>query len=245
MTLLITGKLFLYWPGRSRCRHRVQQQSQNFLTQNVPVYEQGIYELYNTVSEKISHLDPSSAGFQFLVTFSDRTHYEHQEIAKVKDAITNNSKTTERLTLKWVVRYKFREKENELTVVLRIANPINPLLFLQAALSKAPNDFDNLEFERCPVSVSVSGASQILAEEIFVVVGKWIDSRPQPQYITSAHNKIADNQNAIAFFNYWLFPDFGDSHILLCALATYAARIADSSFVYCNSNQSISSQYCS
>jgi hypothetical protein len=110
------------------------------------------------------------------------------------------------LTLKWVVRYKLRDTDNELTVVVRIANPINPLLFLQAALSKAPNDIDNLEFERCPVSVSVAGASQILAEEIFVLIGKWIDSRPQPQYITSVHNKIADNQNTIAFFNYWLFP---------------------------------------
>jgi hypothetical protein len=54
--------------------------------------EEGIYELDNTVSEKISHLDPSSAGFQFLVTFSDRTHYEHQEIERLKDAI----KTTAR-----------------------------------------------------------------------------------------------------------------------------------------------------
>lgn len=166
----------------------------------------GIHELYGAVCERLSHLNPESGGFQFLISFDDRTHVEHQNIDELDNIVRNNGKTTERLTLKWVARHKIDSEDNELTVVVRISNPINPLLFLQAALSKSPQDIDNLEFESGSVSASVDGAGQITAEEIFSVIGRWVDSRPQPQYITTLHGSISKHKEKIAFLNYWVLP---------------------------------------
>jgi hypothetical protein len=168
--------------------------------------EMGIHELYNLVLEKLGTINPESGGFQFLVSFDDRTNYEHHDINELDHVVKNNGKTTERLTLKWVAIHKIEEEEHELTIVLRISNPVNPFLFLQAALSKSPNDIDNLEFENGSVSVSVDGASQIMAEEIFSIIGRWVDSRPQPQYVTSLHDIISKHQEKIAFLNHWLLP---------------------------------------
>jgi hypothetical protein len=166
----------------------------------------GVHELHTAVCERLSYLNPESGGFQFMISFDDRTHFEHQNIEELDAILRNNAKTTERLTLKWVTRHKVGGVSNELTVLVRISNPINPLLFIQAALSKAPQDIDNLEFESGSITASVGGASQITSEDIFSVIGRWVDSRPQPQYITSLHNTISKHQGKIAFLNYWVLP---------------------------------------
>ncbi|HFD31942.1 MAG TPA: hypothetical protein ENJ28_04415 [Gammaproteobacteria bacterium] len=166
----------------------------------------GVHELHAEVCERISYLNPDSGGFQFMISFEDRTHFEHQNIEELDTVLRNNGKTTERLTLKWVARHKIDGENNELTVLVRISNPVNPLLFIQAALSKSPQDIDNLEFESGSVTASIGGASQITAEDLFSVIGRWVDSRPQPQYITSLHTTISKHKEKIAFLNYWVLP---------------------------------------
>ena len=167
---------------------------------------QGVHELYECVLEKLGQLRPVSGGFQFLISFDDRTHFEHHNINELDNVVKNSGKTTEQLTLKWIAVHKIDDEDNELTVVVRISNPVNPLLVLQAALSKSLHEFDKLEFKSGSISVSVDGAGQIMAEEIFSIIGRWVDSRPQPQYITSIHETIFKHQEKIAFLNYWVLP---------------------------------------
>lgn len=175
--------------------------SKNFLCN-----EQGVYELNGAVLEKLRFLNPTQHGFQYLISFSDKTHCEHHEIATLPGIVRHSGKMTERLILKWVIKHTVDESYNELTAIVRIANPINPLILLQAALSKSTEDIDNLDFEGGSVSVSVDGAGQITAEEIFSVVARWIDSRPQPQYFTTLHETIVKNQDKIEFLNHALLP---------------------------------------
>lgn len=133
--------------------------------------EQGIYDLNESLAEKLRQLKPASGGFQYLLSFGDNTHFEHTDLGALNGATKNSGKTTDRAVLKWIVKHDIDHEENELTVIVRITNPINPLVFLQAALSKSAEDIDNLEFEGGAVSVSVDGAGQVLSEEIFSVVG--------------------------------------------------------------------------
>lgn len=168
--------------------------------------ETGVHELHQMISEKINYLHPTSGGFQYLISFSDNTHLEHSNISTFSNSIKNNSKTTERLVLKWTIIHKIGEEDNELTIIIRITNPINPLAYLQAALSKTPQDIDDLSFEGGTVSVSTDGAGQIVAEEIFSITGKWIESRPAPQYITTINKTINEHKNKISFLNYWFLP---------------------------------------
>lgn len=168
--------------------------------------EQGVYDLNESITEKLRQLSPSSGGFQYLLSFGDNTHFEHTNLTSLNGAVKNCGKTTNRAVLKWVIKHTIEEQDNELTVIVRVTNPINPLVFLQAALSKSPEDIDNLEFEGGSVSVSVDGAGQILSEEVFSVVGKWVDSRPQPQYVTTTHEIFNRHMKKFQFINYWLFP---------------------------------------
>lgn len=177
--------------------------------------EQGIHDLNDSITEKLRQLTPTSGGFQYLLSFGDKTHFEHQDLGVLNSAVRNSAKTTERLVLKWIITHPIEGVANELTLIVRISNPINPFIMLQAILSKSPEDIDNLEFENGSVSASVDGAGQITAEEIFAVVGKWIDSRPQPQYITGIHERIHRHLNKLQFANYWLFPSLLASIFLI------------------------------
>lgn len=164
------------------------------------------YDLHESLAEKFRQFSPTSAGFQYLLSFGDNTHFEHTDLSALNGAVKNCGKTTDHAVLKWIIRHPIDGLENELTVIVRITNPINPLVFLQAALSKSPEDIDNLQFEGGAVSVSVDGAGQIAAEEIFAVVGKWINSRPQPQYVTTIHEVFEQHMAKFKFVNYWLLP---------------------------------------
>lgn len=175
---------------------------------------EGLYDLHESLCEKFKPLNPDNAAFQYLVSYEDKTHFENTNLDALPDHLRTNSKVTERLVMKWVVDHKIDGVNNELQVVIRISNPVNPFIYLQAALSKSPEDMDNLEFEAGSLSVSVSGAGQILTEEIFSLVGRWAESRPQPQYLTNIHDWAHKNQKTINLINYWLFP-------LLTAIAIF------------------------
>ena len=165
-----------------------------------------LHTLQQSIEEKLGAFRPSSYGFQYLISFSDKTHYENEQLESLERVVENSSKKTDRLILKWAITHDIDGIDNDLTVTVRITNPINPWIMLQAAMSKSTEDIDNLDFARGAVSVAAEGASQITAEEIFSIVGKWIDSRPQPQYIIGFHKLIERNQGLLAFMNSWLLP---------------------------------------
>lgn len=168
--------------------------------------EQGIRDINDAITDKLRQLAPTQGAFQYLISFGDKTHFEHQDLGILNSVTRNSAKTTERLILKWIITHSIDGVSNELTVILRISNPVNPFIMLQAVFSKSSEDIDNIEFESGSVSASVDGAGQIFSEEIFAVVGKWIDSRPQPQYITGIHERIHRHLSKLQFANYWLFP---------------------------------------
>ena len=146
-------------------------------------------ELFDAIIEKIKLLDPENSGFSFLISFSDKTHHDgvSSDLNDLKRMATG--KTTERIVLKWIAKTRIDEQVNEISIIVRVTNPINPLLFFQAALSKSPNDIDNLEFELGSTCVTVDGTGQMFADECFLIIQKWIEGRNKP-YAFIALEKI-------------------------------------------------------
>lgn len=98
-------------------------------------------------------------------------------------------KVTERIVLKWTITHTLRDEQNEVTVIVRMTNPINPFMYLQAALSKSAEDIDNLEFEEGSMCVSVDGSGQTFAQEVFEQTGRWINSCPKPESMTRINER--------------------------------------------------------
>ncbi|WP_036306775.1 hypothetical protein, partial [Methyloglobulus morosus] len=92
-----------------------------------------IKELFQSIVEKLDALTTKDRpSFSFLISFSDQTH--HDGVATDLSGLTTIpiGKKTERTVMRWVVKHEIEDFENELTITIRISNPINPLLFLQA-----------------------------------------------------------------------------------------------------------------
>ena len=160
---------------------------------------------FEQVSEKLASFHPTEMRFEYLVSFTDNTHYENSDLSKLQD-IFSSGRSTDKIILTWQIKHILHEKDNDLQVTIRIANPINPLLILQAALSKTPEDIDNLDFSNGSVSVSVNGATQITSEEFFELVTRWTKSCPKPVSITSINDFFNSYKHLFQIINYWIFP---------------------------------------
>lgn len=164
-----------------------------------------ISTLHDSIGEKILSFRPKKVGFQYLISFTDNTHFENNNLEALEKRISISSKSTEKLILNWVVGHEFEGIENELSITVRISNPINPFAILQAALSRDHLDADRLDFENGSVSVSINGATQNTGEEIFAIVARWASACPQPQSITTVNKTIKKHLAKIQFLNYWIF----------------------------------------
>ncbi len=181
--------------------------------------------LSDALREKIKYFQPSKAGFQYLVSFTDNTHYENNDLALLEKNTSHSGKSTEKLILNWVIGHMHDGIENEMSITVRISNPINPFIILQAVMSKNPRDVDNIEFETGSVCISVNGATQNTSEEIFSIVGRWIDSCPKPYDFTTINMAIRKHSNKIEFMNYWILP------ILFCVIVFLYLKNIQSSMV--------------
>ncbi len=138
-------------------------------------------ELVDRIGEKLGTVQSADIpSFSFLISYSDRTHHD----GATEDLSSYNTipigKQTERVVMRWELIHQIDGIRNELSITVRISNPVNPFVFLQAALSKSPNDIDNLEFEMGSTCVTVDGAGQAYADEIFLIAKNWIDARNKP-----------------------------------------------------------------
>ncbi|WP_146140462.1 hypothetical protein [Zobellella endophytica] len=180
-----------------------------------------LHRLYDSIGEKIVNFKPTKAGFQYLISFTDNTHYENNNIGSLEGVVSNSGKKTDKLILNWVIGHELDGVENEMSVTVRISNPLNPFVMLQAAMSKDHSEADNLELDGGAVSISIHGATQTTAEEIFSIVSRWADSCPQPVSITGLNNFIYEHENKISFVNFWIFP-------LLFSLCAYVYLVRSS-----------------
>ena len=138
-------------------------------------------ELTRSIGEKLSELKiQGTPAFSFLISFSDQTHHDGPMQDLQSLTTIPIGKKTERVVMRWIVTHELEGAPNELSVTIRISNPINPLVFLQAALSKSPNEIDNIEFEMGSTCVTVDGAGQAYADEIFLRMSKWLEARNKP-----------------------------------------------------------------
>lgn len=145
-------------------------------------------ELFHTIGDKLGGIAyTQTPTFSFLISFSDQTH--HDGVTADLNSLTSIpiGKQTERVVMRWSLIHKIDEVDNELSVTIRISNPINPLMFLQAALSKSPSDLDNAEFEMGSTCVTVDGGVQGFADEVFLRVQKWIEARNKPYTFLPVH----------------------------------------------------------
>jgi hypothetical protein len=169
--------------------------------------------LYESMGEKVLSFQPSKAGFQFLVSFTDSTHYENSSLANLEKTLSNCSKKTDKLILNWSIGQENDGIEDEMSITVRISNEMNPFVVLQAAMSKDHGEVDKLDFEDGSVSVSINGATQNTAEEIFAIVQRWASACPQPQSVTGFNNTIDTHSGKIEFVNNWVFPTL----FIICA----------------------------
>ena len=163
--------------------------------------------LFQDIGEKLSRSDPSETPkFSFLISFDDKTH--HDGVVPDFQNLTTMpiGKLTDRVVLQWSVVQLIDGMDNELSITIRVANPINPLMFLQAALSKSASDLDNSEFESGPTCVTVDGATQSYSDEVFLIVQKWIDGRNKPHMSVTVSKLYEKFEWYIDQFNSTILP---------------------------------------
>ena len=141
-----------------------------------------------------------------MISFDDKTHHDGvlsdlQNISSVPIG-----KKTDRVVMRWSLEHLIDNQPNELSVTVRISNPINPLVFLQAALSKSPSDIDNFEFEMGSTCVTVDGADQGYSDEIFLKVQNWIKARNKPHAFFNIHDFYIKKEWYIDELNNSLLP---------------------------------------
>lgn len=166
-----------------------------------------VKELVHTIGEKLAAINTANnVEFSFLISFDDKTHRD----GVLKDLQNTGSipigKKTDRVVMRWSIEHLIDNQTNELSITVRISNPINPLVFLQAALSKSPNDIDNFEFEMGSTCVTVDGADQGYSEEIFLKVQNWIKARNKPHAFLNIHDFYLKKEWYVDQLNYSLLP---------------------------------------
>jgi hypothetical protein len=162
--------------------------------------------LFESIGEKIASFNPTKAGFQYLISFTDSTHYENNDLESLTTKLSSSEKSTDKLILNWSIGHEFDGVENEMSITIRLSNPMNPFVMLQAIMSRNHMDADQLDFESGSVSISINGATQNTAEELFSIVSRWAKACPQPQSITKLNEAIYKNTEKLSFLNYWVFP---------------------------------------
>ncbi len=176
---------------------------------------EALHNIFDDISDKISFITPTrSPAFSFLISYSDKTHHDGVSVDLFSKTKIPTGKQTERVVMSWRIYHLIDEIENELSITIRISNPINPLIFLQAALLKSPADIDNLEFEMGSTCVTVNGAEQNFADEVFLRVQKWIDARYKPHSFFPVHAFYLRHEWKIDQLSLNLFP-----LMLTCVLA--------------------------
>ncbi len=166
-----------------------------------------VKELVQSIGEKLALINTTkNVDFSFLISFDDKTHHD----GVLKDLQNASSvpigKKTDRVVMRWSVEHLIDGQSNELSVTVRISNPINPLVFLQAALSKSPGDIDNFEFEMGSTCVTVDGADQGYSDEIFLKVENWIKARNKPHAFLNIHDFYIRKEWYVDQLNYSLLP---------------------------------------
>lgn len=162
--------------------------------------------LFSMVGEKVKSYQPTKAGFQYLISFSDCTHLENNSIHSLYQAVEGSDKCTDKVIFNWIIAHEIDNLENEMSITVRISNPMNPFVMLQAALSKNHSEADGLDFEDGSISVSIHGATQTSSEEVFAIVGRWAKGCTQPKSVTGSNIFISKHIKKLRFINRWILP---------------------------------------
>jgi hypothetical protein len=184
---------------------------------------QAIKELIGAVGEKLHSLPERDAPkFSLLISYSDSTHHDGVPAEIFGSQVIATGKTTDRVVMHWSVQHQIDGAKNDLAITVRISNPGNPLMFLQAALSKSPRDIDNFEFEMGPTCVTVDGATQAYADEVFMRVQSWVGARAKPYPFVTLHESFLKFQWITRPVNHILLPT-----MLMIVGAAWSYRLND------------------
>lgn len=186
-------------------------------------------ELSSSIIEKLNTISAQtkSPEFSFLISFNDQTHHDGVAEELISHSTTIPiGKQTDRVVLRWNIFHMIDEVENELTLTIRISNPVNPLVFLQAALSKSANEIDNIEFEMGSTCITVDGATHSYAEEIFLRAQNWIKARNKPHPYISISEFYSKYESYLDYINSVLLPILLVAILSIVVSDTYPNDIA-------------------
>lgn len=179
-------------------------------------------ELVQAVAEKLAPFGAADQGeFSFLISFDDKTHYDGVLANLQASDSVPIGKRTDRVVMRWAVNHLIDGHPNELSITVRISNPMNPLVYLQAALSKSASDVDNFDFEMGSTCVTVDGAHQGFADEVFLRVQNWIKARNKPYPYVEVHTLYLRWEWWVDQLNFSLLPLLS---VLLLSIYLFGAR---------------------
>ncbi len=184
-------------------------------------------ELLQSIGEKLGGVPDQTKNpeFSFLISFNDQTHHDgvSQELRDLQTIPIG--KQTDRVVLRWTIFHKIDDIDNELTLTIRISNPVNPLIYLQAALSKSANDIDNIEFEMGATCATVDGATHAFADEIFLRVQNWIKARYKPHPYVSIGELYSKYEWYLDHINLVVLPALVVAIVSILVSTNYATNI--------------------
>ena len=184
-------------------------------------------ELAQSVAEKLNSISQQykNPEFSFLVSFNDQTHHDgwFRELQDLQTIAIG--KQTERVVLYWKIFHKVEDVDNELTLTVRISNPVNPLIYLQAALSKSASEIDNVEFEMGATCATVDGATHAFSDEIFLRVQNWIKARNKPHPYMNIGDCYSKCEWFLDHINLIVFPLLAVAIVSIFVYKNYALDI--------------------
>ena len=194
-------------------------------------------ELSQSIGEKLSGIPDQTKNpeFSFLISFNDQTHHDgvSQELQDLQTIPIG--KQTDRVVLRWTIFHRIDGIDNELTLTIRISNPVNPLVYLQAALSKSANEIDNMEFEMGATCATVDGATHAFADEIFLRVQNWIKARYKPHPYVSVGDLYSKYEWHLDHINLVVFPVLAVAIVSVLVSTNYATNtvLAANPVIFC------------
>lgn len=176
-------------------------------------------QVIDSITEKLSNMQ-GPIEVSLIISYADNTHHDFGVYEINSFDFDRVDKVTDRIVIKWVLIQHIDNEIQELSVILRLANPINPLILFQAALTKSANDIDNLDFEIGTTCITVDGAIDSTANEFFLRVSNWINARAKYHVFLDIRSTYLKFKSLINFFNSSIIP-----LVITLILSHYASRL--------------------
>lgn len=156
--------------------------TQKILNRHVLISRDAIEDLHSRVLEKLKthHIEGLVASVD--LTFEDKTTVQFGGWAEFNAFRWTTPKATKELRIRWhfLLNVQGYQIPQQHALTVKMSADVTPFEFLQAALSKHPDELDLTEFAFSPVVCRVDFISHLMSQELIGLVEEWNKGLPQP-----------------------------------------------------------------